>query len=498
MTDTVRETSGASRNNKPTRLFIWAAFLLFLVVFAGVYSWLGTRLVMGDHQSQAEWNQRDYLDAVFQTKLYAKNTAEEIQTTTAFGSAAARQLPHFLFGRVDPLWPWIISFSKESDPDALFLTAKKINVMICGVALILLGLVSARAFSFLSATCFLLVGGIGYLLDRAAVCRIDGIVFLLTVLVWICLLSLLRHNSLWKYGMLGFLLGFLFLANSLISPLVIAFCVVTIFRSVVENSLQKRDESPVSLWSIPNQIVGLAICLTIFMIVAGPRLSYANENYGNAFHRYDDLTMWLSSRDEADSFRSQFPGKAELSALTKDTRPGLQNFFLENGLERFVDRALDGAREQSAHLFPGNNRSNTVARVLNWRPGLWLIYFASVFFVIGLIHRLAALKKDEQVWRVGQTSSRWVFLFAILTVIFSIFWIGLGHPANADEVVIPALYLPILLTFVWISERFRRQLQRTRWARFVNHLHVLAMILPITFMVTRLAVLIFGGEDRLM
>jgi hypothetical protein len=42
-----------------------------------------------------------------------------------------------------------------------------------------------------------------------------------------------------------------------------------------------------------------------------------------------------------------------------------------------------------------------------------------------------------------------------------------------------ALFLPILLTFIWISERYRRQLQRTRYEILANRIYSGLMVIPI-------------------
>ena len=49
-----------------------------------------------------------------------------------------------------------------------------------------------------------------------------------------------------------------------------------------------------------------------------------------------------------------------------------------------------------------------------------------------------------------------------------------------------SLFLPILVTFIWIAERYRRQLQRSHRAELVNRVYAILMILPILWISIRI------------
>ncbi len=74
-----------------------------------------------------------------------------------------------------------------------------------------------------------------------------------------------------------------------------------------------------------------------------------------------------------------------------------------------------------------------------------------------------------------------MLLFLVLTFTLSLFHAGIGNPVIESNAIIPALFLPLLLTFIWISERYRRQLQRTRYANLVNRVYLAMMTLPIAW-----------------
>ena len=469
----------------------WARFLIFLIVFAGIYSWFGTRLIYRTNLDPSRLGQQEYLDAVYRSKLQKKNNIPEKAGNRGISSALSRTLPGFVEGRIEPLWPWLLSFTEDTVPHLLFRKGKWVNLIVCGAALILFGLVAAKSFSFFSATSILLIGGLGILLDRAVLFRADLFSFLLTAMVWICILSLIRHDTLWKYGVLGVLTGFLFLSNAFFWPMIVSLMFTLVLRTVFSRGEETAAGRTLSRFSnAPNQIVGLAVAVTAFMVVTGPRLSFADTNFGNAFHRYDDWTMWLNSPEEANQFIKAHPDKATLNAIPPEERPGILNFLRDKGADALWDRCRQGVKEQFAFLFPGKLYAESSARILYWDPGWWLVYFVFIFGFIGSIHRLAAFRKKNQVWRVGGTSARWVLLFAVTTVLITLVWMGIGNKANHDSSITASLYLPILLTLIWITERFRRQLQRTRDAALVNRINFWGMLLPTAFIVVRIGILL--------
>ncbi len=483
------DNQSGDRKKKPGWIR-WGLFLSFLVLYTGVYFWFGTRLIYQTNLDPSRLGQQEYLDAVYRSKLQKSNNNPDNSSGAGISSALSRSLPGFVDGRIDPLWPWLLSFTEDTDPESLFQKGKWLNVITCGMLLVLLGLIAAKSFSFLSATSILLIGGLGFLLDRAVLFRADAFFFLLTAMAWICILSLIRHDVLWKYGILGCLLGILFLANAFIWPMIVALIVTSLLRSIFFRKTAAEGETRTFLQNAPNQIVGLAVTVTAFMVVAGPRLSYADTKFGNAFHRYDNWTMWLDSPEQADAFVKQHPGKAELDSIPELDRPGPRKFLREKGAAALLDRCLRGARDQAGVIFPGKLYADTGIKILYWNPGWWLLYFSAVFAVVGTIHRIAAFRKRDQVWRVGGTSARWVLIFALVTVSLTLAWMGIGNQANHDSMVTSALFLPILITLIWITERFRRQLQRTRDAMLVNRIYFWAMAFPTGFVALKTVILL--------
>ena len=74
-----------------------------------------------------------------------------------------------------------------------------------------------------------------------------------------------------------------------------------------------------------------------------------------------------------------------------------------------------------------------------------------------------------------------MLLFLLLVLTITLFYAGIGNPVVRFNSMTTAMFLPVLLTFFWISERYRRQLQRSRCARLVNWVHFSLLLLPILF-----------------
>lgn len=460
-----KETSGRSRKSWG----MWAAYLGFLVVFAWPYLFLGSVLVQVKTDRSVH-PQPDYIDAVYEAAAYAKREGEEGGSISA---RVSRYLPFYTNGIIDPLWPWIMGGSSDLPPDALYEKGKWVNLISCAVLLLLFGVAAGRAFSFVGAAAMVLMGGFGGLLERSTFFSSDALYYLLVVLTWLCALSLIRQNPLWLYGVFGFLLGLSYLAKPFIWPLVVGFVFVSIARSITTGIRNQKRESVDDLWVPTNQLVGAAMAITAFLIVAGPRLSYAAEQFGDPFHSYLRYFMWVDSPGDAVRFRQENPGEAELAKLKSSEKPGFIQYVTENGLTSLVDRGTAGAIEQSK------------ASVFGRRGGI-LVYVFFVFLVVAFVHRWAVHKQDEEVWLVRGTSARWMFLFLVLVIAMTLFYAGIGNRIFPSNTMTTSLFLPVLITFIWIAERYRRQLQRSHYAKLVNIVYSCMMALPILWITIKI------------
>lgn len=456
---------------KPPRarksLVPWIAYLSVLVLYTWAYCYLGAILILEKNTDHTGQPQASFIDAV-----YRSVSTGEGEKPSILGDFT-RAFPRYTDGIVDPLFPWLMRGRAGAPPDEVFTAGKWLNFVLSGSLLLVLALAAARAFSFSGAAAVILMGGFGVILERSAYFSPDALYYLLVVLTWLCALSLIRQNHLWLYGVFGVLLGLSYLAKPLVWPIVAGFVLVSVVRSFWLGFRSRKDRGDAGIWSPSNQLVGFAMTIAAFLLVTGPRLSYAGAVFGNPFHSYQKYSVWLDTPAEAARFRQERPGKADLAAIPPGETPGMVRFVRERGFAALAKRGWSGALEQIKSSVLG-------------RGGWILIYGFVVFAVVAGIHRWAAFHQSDEIWQVRGTSARWMLLFLGSVLAIALFYAGVGNPVIPHSALTTSLFLPILVTFVWIAERYRRQLQRTRYATLVNRVHTGLMAGPIVWITFRI------------
>ena len=457
--------SGRSRKT----LALWIVFLAMLVLYAWAYSYLGAVLILGKNTDRSGSTQAAFIEAVYR----AASVGPEAGRPSILGEFTSL-LPQYTNGTVDPLFPWLLRGHAAATPDEVFEVGKWMNFILSGCLLLGFALAAARAFSFSGAMAVVLMGGFGVILERSAYFSPDAIYYLLVVLTWLCALSLIRQNHLWLYGVFGVLLGLSYLAKPLVWPIVLGFVLVSLIRSLWIAFHTRKDRQDAGTWSPSNQLVGFAMTIAAFLLITGPRLSYAAANFGDPLFSYQKYYIWFDTPSEAAVFQQQHPGKAELDAIPPGEMPGMIRYVKQNGLPALLERSAEGALAQVKSSVLG-------------RGGWILVYGAFVFVVIAGIHRWAALHQSDEIWQVRGTSARWMLLFLGLVIAITLFYSGIGNPIIPHSALTTSLFLPILVTFIWISERYRRQLQRSQFARLVNGVYVVLMAGSILWITCRIA-----------
>lgn len=460
------EASKSGRSRKT--LALWVLFLGMLVLYAWAYSYLGAVLILGKNTDRTGSTQAAFIDAVYRSA----SVGNHVERPSILGEFTSL-LPQYTDGTVDPLFPWLLRKHASQPPDEVFEAGKWMNFILSGCLLLGFALAAARAFSFSGAMAAVLMGGFGVILERSAYFSPDAIYYLLIVLTWLCALSLIRQNHLWLYGVFGILLGLSYLAKPLVWPIVLGFVLVSIIRSLWIAFRSRKDRQDAGVWSPSNQLVGFAMTIAAFLLITGPRLSYAAANFGDPLHSYQKYFIWLDSPTEAAVFQQQHPGKAELEEIPPGEKPGMVRFVTQKGFSALFERGTEGALAQVKSSVLG-------------RGGWILVYGVFVFVVIAGIHRWAALHQSDEIWQVRGTSARWMLLFLGLVIAITLFYSGIGNAIIPHSAMTTSLFLPILVTFIWISERYRRQLQRSQFAKLVNGVYVVLMAGSILWITCRI------------
>ncbi len=448
----------------------WAGFGVFLLGFVWLYFFFGTHLIHQTNQDRLNWDQQHNIVMSLRGLEREQQPIGQGESVTA---ALWRSFPHYTDGVVNPLWPWVASRFASEDHEVFFQRGKWFNLTMTAVFLVLLGLVAARAFSIPSAMALLLAVGFGAVLPRAPYFQPEPLYYLLFFLAWVCALSLLRRNSLWMYGMLGFLLGLAYLAKTSIQPFVLVFFGVTTLRMLAEWwRLRKRpavSSAEDERWSLANHFIGLAVMAMTFLGAAGPRLSYANEAFGSPFHSYPGYWMWMDDFQQGADFMHRYPNAKAFEQLPAAEKPSAMNYLRTHSREEVIERMRHGVTKKLGEfLSPGEWRKSG-RELLPFRGWILAVFYGMLaVMTVFRIKALQARDRENWIWPLAPESGRWMLLFAVGVFAVSAAAFGFYEPIGKGDRFLLALYLPMAVTPLWIAERFRRQIRGTSLARPAN------------------------------
>ncbi len=387
-----------------------------------------------------------------------------------------RKLPHFTDGVVNPLWPWIAARFHSEDHETFFQRGKWFNIVLVAVFLNLLGLVCARVFSISGAINLVLIGSLGAFLTRAVHFQPESIYYILFFATWMCCLALMRHNELWLYALLGLFSGLAYLAKSSVQPLLLVFLAVTALRFVVELVQRRRGKNPDSRWHPQNHFIGMAVLAMAFLMVVGPRLSFANERYGAPFHSYTSYWLWMDKFEDCYRFMGDHGTRESLRNITPENKPSMMNYARTHTGEEAWGRMRDGVEVAvSGMLYPQKTRQNKT-HDREWKQlapdrGKYLLGLLVIAGVMAGCLWWALRQSDAKDLRAQPWSGGWMLLFAAGA--FAIYTMAYGFytPIGKGDRFMLSLYLPLAVTFVWVAERLRRQTTRVRHKRWVGRVY---------------------------
>lgn len=449
----------------------WVSFALFLCFFTWLWFFLGTQQIYQLNRDRSKFDQQNNIQIAFKT------IERETQPLTAGESvteALWRPFPHYTDGVVNPLWPWVAARFAEDDHAQFFRKGKWFNLTMMLGVLLFIGVGTALAFSRLSAVVIILVGGLGSWLPRATYFQPEPLYYALFFLAWCCALLLMRRNSLWIYGMLGTLSGLAYLAKGSIQLMLVVFVGVTVLRSLAEwftqrktrgDSAVERDD-PDPEWNLANQFIGLAVVAMMFLIVVGARFNYASEYYGSPTHSYPSYWMWMDDFDtEAIPFMVKYGNAEALANLPAEEKPSPGKYFREHTTEEAVDRLKNGVAEKFRTLFFPLEIKQNKAKTKPWKyilpqRGWVLIGLAALLLIIAIIAQ-SSKELREQLQKRRRRSAIWMFLFALGCFVAYSLAYGWFTPIGKGDRFMLSLYLPLVVTILWICGRRLRQLRST-------------------------------------
>jgi hypothetical protein len=468
-------------------LFRWAVFLELLALFAFAYVRIGGHLIAQTNNSTKAIRGHDQLHNM----RLATQTREDLHPDfrKGFSNGLMNLLPHRTDGVVQPLWPWIAAWFVDADHKIteedfaedkpltdqtrdLFRKGKWFHISMTLGFLAMLGIAACRIFSFPAACNLVLLGGLGALLPRSVYFQPEPIYFILFFLTWVACVSALQHISMWIYGVIGALGGVAYLEKGSISPLLMIFIGVSTLRCLWEIFSARRRGYVLTQshhWHWRHHFVGVVVLAVTHLVVAGPRLAYAHERYGSAFHSYPGYWMWFDNYPQAYEWMGQHNTPETLAAILPDEKPSLSNWLRTHDRSEFISRLWNGTRDRVTEFFwpkqtkmPKLKDKFTGWRgILEWR-GLYLAWLFLMVVALVIVVRFAAPQAQHAghvVFRHGTVSIILFTLGAFAVYSLSYGWYAPIARGSGDRFML-SLYLPLVFSFIWAAESIIRRIRR--------------------------------------
>lgn len=454
----------------------WTLAAVFLVIFTGLYHFFGANLIYQTNQDRTRFDQQHNITLA---ELSAERAAQPIQPGENVTAGLWRAFPHYTDGVVNPLWPWIAAKLgvEKGEHRQLFERGKWFNVRLTALFLVLLGLICVRVFSACGAIIVVLLAGFGSFLERAVYFHPEPLYYILLLLCWSCALALLRRNDILLYVAFGLTLGLTWLAKSSVQPLALAFLGVTSVRFAFEWWRRRRGRASDERWSLPTHFIGLAAAATAFLIVAGPRMTYANNYYGAPMHSYPSYWMWMDDFEQGADFLRKYPNREALETLSDEDRPSARKYLREHSTAEIADRMTSGVKAKLDEMLLPRGIKQNKARDKSWKfllpdRGWYLGWVCLTMLVISALRWSVRNETDAGLRSLKSESAGWMLAFSLATFAIATAAYGFYTPIGKGDRFMLSMYAPLVLTFVWITERFRRQMRHTTKAAITRKVYI--------------------------
>jgi len=499
--DTDPTTAGpgtVETGKKNLRHPLWVALCgLLLGLFAGLYFTLGSLLITHtnrDDDSIRSADQKHNIKLAVMTRQIRSGTGPHADASQA--PKFVRGLPNYTDGVVSPLWPWMASFlvpegtkvnmtaSVTASERTTFGRGRWFLLLTSGLFLVGLGAMLLRYFSIPAVFAALLLGGMGALLPRSAYFQPETLSYILTTIAFIMAMLIFRTNGLLGYVGFGIAIAGAYLAKASIQPIVIAFLAATTWRAVSAWRHQRLDGGESQNWSQVGHFLGLGIVFIMFVLIAGPRMLHSSNQFGSGLHTYPSKWMWLDNFEEGYSWM-QAHGSSETidKAIESGEAPSATNYLANHTIGAAWSRITDGtAYVVRQFLSPKETRRGVEERswknVLEYRGWLLGVLLA---LAIGLAISLKIAGRPIRGSIVSNHGTSGA-LFVILSVALSAVAYGWYLPIGKGDRFMLTLYLPLVLSLIWLCERYYRLLPKNPTGDRIGWCYLGALTLLIVFL----------------
>jgi|GEM_PF-826858 len=388
---------------------------------------------------------------------------QQLDFTLGVSEPLNNWLPHRTDGLVRPLWPWLAAWMMDDTdtagtaPGYSARFAKRVQVAKLTFTLTLLmflGLALARAFSVPAALLAVILTGFGVLLPSGKDFMPDMPFAILFLLTWVCCIAALKRNSLWLYGMIGFLAALTNLTAPTATPLLLVFVRVSTLRWLWGWILEHlpREEGGTSLWVWRNHWLGMLLLVACHFITVGPMLAHAYRTHGEAmpFH-----WRWFDSADELRTWTVTHQTLEAKQAVPVDQQPNYANYMASHAPELVKTRLQHGAQSmfQSVLIQPWDAQPFPCPR------GVFVAALAAVLSML-LLMLCFVLPRAHHAGQALHPETAPVVLFSVLSLLVCTLDFGWDTPVLTQSQRPLALYAPLVLCLLWACEALVRRARR--------------------------------------
>jgi hypothetical protein len=404
-------------------------------------------------------HERMYLNAAIETRP---------DLTPDFSKSVSQPLndwlPHRTDGVVRPLWPWLAAWKVGaahprssgalSTEDLRVLRSGKRWLMGMSLGfLLMLGLAAARAFSVPAALLTILTIGFGVFLPSVAEFSPDVLFQLLFLMIWVCCVAALKRNSLWLYGLIGFLSALANLTLPTTTTLVLVFIAVSTLRWLWGWILAHWPHAGgTSLWVWRNHWLGMILLVVCHLITVGPMLSYSKEKLNDAAPFY---WRWFENESAMQQWTAAHRTREALQAMPADERPSYANYVATHPSAALQARLAQGGVKMTEEVLqlPWSFDS------LPHQRGVFVIVLASILFLLLLIIGFVAPRAAHAGQALHPETAPLVF-FGVLAFVACTLDFGWDMPVLTWGNRHLALYPPLVLSLLWASESLVQRARR--------------------------------------
>jgi hypothetical protein len=375
-------------------------------------------------------------------------------------------LPHRTDGVVRPLWPWLAAWNvAQGQPvSSGTLSAADMHVLRSGKRwllglslgfLLMLGLAAARAFSVPAALLTILTIGFGVLLPATAEFSPDVLFQILFLFIWVCCVAALKRNSLWLYGLIGFLSALANLTLPTTTTLVCVFIAVSTLRWLWGWILAHWPHAGgTSLWVWRNHWLGMILLVVCHLITVGPMLAHEHEKLGEASPFY---WRWFESASALRQWTGAHQTREALKAVPADALPSYANYLATHSHDAVQTRLRQGSLTMAEEVLqlPWGFDS------LPHERGVFVIALAGILFLLLLILGFVAPRAAHAGQALHPETAPLVF-FSIIACVACTLDFGWDVPVLSWGSRSLALYPPLVLSLLWASESLVQRVRRRK------------------------------------